>query len=235
MSKTTDFVPIEKNKVFALYRRGKQEHIKALYERGELYINTIDYIRNCDDNWQRTDPYDGISHRQFFGDATVKLCDVGRDVDKEGISIEAQNFTLIKDLKPKGNIYCLSGIYSDHLLGDREDITFRTSDFGETLILIYNPRIFLERVKRALNEKGYFSIKHNKVHYYKNEYSGAVGVFKKHEKFQAQNEFRIFVPNKSNKLIKVQIGSLKDIASIENNNCLQHTYTDEKIQLMKFL
>ncbi len=216
-----------------LFRRGKAEYIKALYEKGEIYLNTIDFIGKCDQNADRTDPNDGISNRLFLGDVKVRMCDVGKDINKEGIILDANSCVMIEDTEQKGNIYCLSGIFSEHLMGERNDIQFDTKSFGESIILIYKPKDFINRVMHNLKESGYDNMIFSKVSYYPNEYSGSIGMFRKHEKFKAQNEFRIFVPNGKNTPIKINIGPLSDIAYIENNTFQNLTYTDGKEQFIR--
>ena len=139
-------------------------------------------------------------------------------------------YDVVYDEEIKGNIYCLTGIYSEELRGERNDIFLDTHAFGEDLIEINHPKIFLQRVMDGLRKLGYKNIIHEKVTYYDNNYSGELGFFKKHEKFKGQNEFRIFVPNKDNKPIKLNIGSLKDIASISKNGFREVHYGDGKIQ-----
>jgi len=209
------------------------KELKMLYERGEIYLNTIDFIRKCDQNVERTDPHDGISKRLFFGDVKVKMCDVGKDINKEGVTFDANECVMIEDSEQKGNIYCLSGIFSEHLMGDRNDIQFDTKSFGDSIILIYKPKDFIDRIMLRLKESGYENITFRRVSYYPNGYSGSIGMFRKHEKFNAQNELRIFVPNEKNEPIKIYIGSLSDIAYIENNTFLKLTYTDGKEQSIK--
>ena len=221
---------IKENTLYFLYRRGKHEHIQALYENGDLYINTIDSIRKCDQNEDRSDAYDGISSRNFLGDIKVKICEVGQDINKYGIPSNGNNCVIFNDNIDKGNIYCLSGIFTEHLSGERNDLEFNTRAFGESLILILNPREFINRVLDALKINGFENVQYMRVSYYSNEYSGNIGFFKKHEKFQHQNEFRIFIPNNQNELIKISIGSLKDIAAIEKNEMLKLVYTDQKEQ-----
>lgn len=227
----SEIIQIEENRLYFLFRRGKEEHIKALYEKGEIYINSIDFIRKCDENEERSDEDDGISYRKFIGEATVKICNVENDIEKNGIALRADNVIIKQDNEVRGNIYCLSGIYSEDLIGNREDIKNQTQSFGDSLIFIYKPKIFLQRIFTELQKLGYKNIIANKVIYYKNEYSGKVDFFRKHEKFKSQKEFRVFISNTENKPIKLNIGSLSDIAEI-NKGLLKLTYEDNKEQLI---
>lgn len=223
-------IPIEKNTLFILFRRGKTENIKNLFEKGEIYINTVDFIRDCDNNQDRSDPYDSIAKRQFLGDVKVKICDVGKDIDKDGIPLNGKDGVITIDTINKSNIYCLSGIYTKDLMDKTEVTEFKTKSFGESLIVISNPRKFIQRVKKALFEGGYKNIKFKPVDYYPNEYSGYIGTFKKHQNFSHQNEFRLYVPNSENKPIKINIGSIKDIAIMKESCFLRFEFTDKRIK-----
>ena len=225
MTTKKDIIPIEKDRVYFLFKRGQKEHIQALLEEGEVYINSVDYIRDCDDNKERSDEDDGIMEREYLGDIEVTVCDVGGDFDKDGITFNGVRGIVKTDHQQKGNIYCLTGIFSEHLTADIPP-HFNTKSFGETTILIHSPAKFLERLFRALKEKGLEGVKAAKVAYYKDDYSGDIGFFKKHENFMSQSEFRIFVPNTKNEPIKLKIGSLKDIASI-NIGFIKLKYTDK--------
>lgn len=232
MKKPNTIIPIEDNRVYFLFRRGKHEHIKALYEEGEVYINSIDFIRTCDNNEERADKDDGIFFRNFIGEAKITICEEDKDLDKDGLTMESFNVVLKNDHEEKGNIYCLTGIYSQHLSGDRNHFTFETKSFGDSIILIHNPKEFLSRLFAALKEHGYSNFQSNKVYYYNNDYSGNIGFFRKHERFKHQSEYRIFAPNSKDEPIKIKIGSLKDIASL-NTAIMKLNYDDGKEQLIR--
>jgi hypothetical protein len=223
-------IPIKENTLFILFRRGKTEHIKRLFEKGEIYINTVDYIRNCDNNQERSDPNDSILKRQFLGDVKVKICDVGLDINKFGIPLNGKDCVINIDSNNKGNIYCLSGIYTKDIVDNTEVTEFKTKSFGESLIVISNPRKFIQRFKKALLEAGYKDIKYGPVKYYPKDYSGDIGPFKKHQDFSPQNEFRFYIPNTDNKPIKIKIGSIKDIAIMKESCLLRFEFTDNRIK-----
>ena len=111
MGKAQNIIPIKENRLYFLFRRGHKEYIKALYEQGEVHINSIDFIRNCDNNDERTDKDDGIYYRKYIGAAKITFCDVGKDFEKDGITIDSSNVVFKNDHQERGNIYCLTGIY----------------------------------------------------------------------------------------------------------------------------
>ena len=221
---------IQDKHVYLLFKRGQAEHIKALYEHGEIYMSTVGFIRNADDNTERTDKYDSFAFRKYLGKTKLTIAKTAEDLERKGLTIQTENSFIVYDAELEGNIYCLTGIYSEELSGERNDMVFYTYAFGEDLIAIKHPKVFLERVIKELKNLGFKNIIHEKVTYYDNNYSGELGIFKKHERFKGQSEFRIFVPNKDNKPIKLNIGSLKDIASISKIGFLDVHYGDGKIQ-----
>ncbi len=227
MTEKSEIIPIEENRLFFLFRRGQKEYVEALYNDGIVYINSIDYIRECDNNAERSDKDDGILSREFFGNGTVTVWKMGKDPNREGVKMEAVNMYMKTDHSQKGNIYCLTGVYSENLTGDRTDITLKTESFGDTVLFIHSPTTFLDRLSGALIGQGYKGFNSGRVEYYPNDYSGSIGFFKKHERFKHQNEYRIFVPNSQNEPIKLTLGSLHDIAYM-NPGFVKLTYSDGK-------
>lgn len=222
---------IEDNHVYYLFKRGKHEHIKALYESGEIFMSTIDFIRTCDDNLARTDKYDAISKRTFSNNSILTIAERQEDLDN-GNGLELKTSRLVKNefINTHGNIYCLTGIYTEDLLRNQTELNFDTTTFGEDVIFIYKPKIFLERLVNELKENGFDPI-YNKVKYYSDDFSGDVGVFGKHENFANQNEFRIYIRNPKNENVKINIGKLHDIAIMEKT--VNFSLQDSKGRILK--
>lgn len=146
---------IQDKHVYLLFKRGETEHIKALYEHGEIYMSTVSFIRNADDNTERTDKYDGFAFREYLGKTKLTIAKTAEDLERKGLTIHTENSFIVFDAKLEGNIYCLTGIYSEELSGERNDMVFDTHAFGEDLIAIKHPKIFLKRVLIGLKNLGY--------------------------------------------------------------------------------
>lgn len=223
-------IPINEKTTYILFRRGKPEHIASLFEKGEIYINTIDCIREYDENKERSDPNDSITVRKYIGEGEVRFGIPECEIDHSSVPLQATNICMYTDNGEKGNIYCLSGIFGSDLIKSKETHEFKTHTLGQSLIIITNPREFLNRVKEALSKSGFDNIKHGRVEYFSNEYSGNAGIFKKHDYFSYQNEYRIYVPNPANERIIVNIGSMEDIAEIRESCRIDCTFTDNRIK-----
>ncbi len=216
------------NEPHIFFRRGEKAHIENLLKKGEVYINTVDSLRNFDKNRERTDFNECIKAREFSGDVKIKTCNVGLDINLHGDYLEAKNFAFNTDTTIKGNLYCLSAIYTKDFLEDNNLKEFKTESFGESVIIIKDPIEFINRLKGALKSIGFNEVFFGAVDYFANDYSGEVGFFKKHEGFQSQNEFRFFIPNKKNDTIVLEIGSIEDIAFISEGCHLKFELTNGK-------
>ena len=212
------------DKPIILLRRGKKEHIENLYNNGELYINTFDAIREYDSNLDRSDSLDCVSH--YIGDAYIEICD--KDISSDAAHIvEVED--LVFDNNKKGNIYCFYGIYSDQLMSNTNIDIIDISSFGEYLIVIFKPEVFLKRVKDELEKHNYHKVYDRKVEYVSNKYVGYMGPFRKKEIFSLQSEYRIFVViEKNDKIKNISIGSLHDIAFIKKSCQLKFVFNGGK-------
>lgn len=196
-----------------LLRRSTTEIIKSLYEKGEIYINTIDDIRKYDNNPERSDPYDSMGYRLTYDDIALNNHNFSIKLNNKLAFNDEKNRAVYYDSQVKGNIYCFEGVYQEDFEQANCNIIHNTHSLGEAIIVIRNPKEFISRVTnglKALNHKFSF----NTVDYYSYNYSGILTPFWKLEKFRNQKEFRFYIPNKANKLIRFEIGSIADISDV---------------------
>lgn len=202
------------NQAYLFMKRSQPEFIQNLFKKGEIYINRISYFHNCDNNPERTDTEEGSEFRTYVGQAEVKICEVGLDINKYGHSFQSMDVRMNQFGTEFGNIYSMSALFQDKIDNDNPEFTIDIGSFGESLIIIHHPQVFLERLCRGLKLAGFSRASWRRVAYYPDTYSGQVGIFKKRDVYSHQNEFRIHIPNEKNEIIKLQIGSLEDIAIV---------------------
>jgi hypothetical protein len=213
-----------------MLRRGQTEHIRALYEKGEIYINTIDLIRKYDDNPERSDPFDSMAYREYMGDCNIEISVVNNTLNTKTIFFEGENSVSNYDSLEKGNIYCFEGVYQEDFDNDEEHIVHDTHTLGEAIIIIHDPKEFINRVKNGLQKKGY-NAKFCWVDYYTINYTGKLTPFWKHERFKTQKECRFYVSNSKNEIITFNIGCLSDIAEyFEKEVMFKLPLTDGRIK-----
>jgi hypothetical protein len=131
----------------------------------------------------------------------------------------------IKIFEPDAHLFCMYGMEIPHIAFRREsEKVFKIKDLihpdalklGDHIVAFLNINGFFERLdKQIIND--HFSAKRNFVSYYDvHKYKGELGYFKKPDSYKHQNEYRyVIYSNQDIKSpLRLQIGSLKDIAKI---------------------
>ncbi len=177
-------------------------------------MNSINYFKEMEDDEQRKDIQEGIERIEQVTWLKIewegKEIEFRRDSEKNTFS-SAQLRIANPDLE--GNIFSMIAITSNlSMKTDRLDE--RNMEFGDSFLVIFNPKEFLNRIDTAiknLNKTYYWSL----VRYYDEKtHNGDLDVFYKPTKFEHQNEFRIFVNNEEKKPLILEIGSIEDISEI---------------------
>lgn len=193
----------------AFLKFGKEKHIKDMYENGTIYINTIEYFRNIEDEELRGDKFEGASRviNSLPGIFTIP--------GLEGeFKYEKMHLMGVYE-KVHGNIYSLYAISSKGFNNPLDfKIDLRNTRFGTSCLLIKNNELFFKLIKDELKKNNY-SFDTGFVEYYdKDNESKDLTLFDKPLEFEYQKEFRFYVYNDTDQPIKLQLGSLKEIADI---------------------
>lgn len=142
--------------IHRLLKIGKEEHIRSLYKNGVLFMKPLRYFINVENNSQQQDIFEGATHYKPFVRLEVASPDGG--VVKFGSTpdcigtVENGNMLFHPDT-PMGNVYCMFAV-TQELIETKSLIDKRNKEFGDTLLLIHNPKPFFKRVYSALEEKG---------------------------------------------------------------------------------
>lgn len=218
-------MPKSDNRIHALIKIGKREHIEAFQKEGVMYMNSFNYFKKLEDDEQRKDIHECIESIKQVN--WIKLKSDNLEIEfskKSGSLINAQ--LRVNNEGLSGNIFSMISITTNLSLNtDKVDV--KNSEFGNYFLCINNPKEYMNRVDQAMRLKG-FEYKYGLVEYYdENSYSGDLGVFYKPQFFQHQNEFRFFIENHLNAPISLNIGSIKDISflsKIEELENLRFSY-----------
>lgn len=191
-----------------LIKFSEERYIDSLLSEGELFFNSLDNIVNCDK--------DGIGddqekqHRLFPSNFLIKSVN-----SEEWHSLTLNGPLTFKALSPFGNIYCMSILPFNKIIEAVEPyeniIDKRMENHGDFACLIYNRKEFINRVIKECLSKGY-SVENFTVKYKTSEEQKSIP-FQKDNSFSYQREYRFFIKNdKNSNPIKIQIGSIVDIA-----------------------
>ena len=209
---------------YLLFKFGEKEHMEALVNNGELYLQTLGYYADLEHR-ERGDKYEGV--------VTVRSSNGGTLIIKNPKTGEEHLIQLTysqmreSDSSLKSvNVYCLYCLQFEETDSPEIGMQFSVdviNGFGDTAVMIYDVDAFLTRVVKSAEEKGYV-VMHRIVRYLDlREYTGDLDPFRKDARFSHQNEYRIAVgaPDRNGKPIKLNIGSLNGIATLMRSDALQ--------------
>jgi hypothetical protein len=198
-------------KLCAFIKIGQEQHIHDLYDNGTIYINIIARFKEIEDNFVRGDRYEGDYYVEQADFLKLYIKDKLIAFTKQTDDFNSQLY--IEYQKTNGHIYSLYSLFtpedSDKIIVDN-----RILDFGDTCLFIHNVDEFWNRLKSEL-EKNKLKFKYGFVKYYDYKtFIGRAGVFHKSNRFEYQNEFRVFIKDEIKNPLKILIGNLSDISKI---------------------
>jgi|TARA_B110001469_G_C9470134_1_gene236336 hypothetical protein len=202
-----------------LIRFGSHNYLKEFRETGKMYMNTLTYFRNLEDDDERSDISEGLSY--------------SRHAEGEMVTIGSDDFTIRGQVKMNDSNSCNYKIFS--LYGQNEKnlnrINNRMLEFGDSAVIITEPSSFLDRFIRAA-EQLKIEYSFQPVEYVsKEEYCGHMGPYRKYSDLKYQSEFRIVMKLEHSKPLKdFYIGDIRDITKIYPSD---HVIKNLKIQFNK--
>lgn len=200
-----------------LLKLGQKEHMNALYEKGEIYMQTASYFRSIEENADgRGDKHECVSeyysanslNNNKFTLIHPKFAPI--ELSKE----DGTRFVTIDYHCPdKTNIYSLCYTNFNIIKSKNSIISdLNFADEKDYVVLIHNPKEFISRILKEINKTTPFAYA-SKVEYIDEcNFGGEVGFFKKFQKYEHQSEFRIVAQFNDSAVRKFYIGSISDIA-----------------------
>jgi hypothetical protein len=201
--------------------------LTGICKQGHIYCNTINYFRSVEDNNKRGDINEGKTHIKQIKDLTLLI-------EGKPIARAERGQLYFENPDDKGNLFCLYGVKTELIdltrsTGQKITIEEQFKDFGDSVLLIHNPKKFLNRVKIALKKlsKKY---KFSPVSYYDRErYEGNLSPFFKSNLYEYQNEVRFWIQNEVDKPFEFFIGDISDIS----HKCSINELDKLKVKVLK--
>jgi hypothetical protein len=210
----------EKNLRGALVKFGKYEHVQSLYSKGELYLNTVSFFKNLDDEKLRGDRDENITQSLQSSKTKVGISTPGMP-DMVLNTVGPIKFYLPhQDKRQFTHIFSMSIFCAGDKIEDDKIFDDRVKKFGDEAIIIWNTKELFCRLtkffEKLLDEGSLFSFEGDFVKYFDfNSHHGELDIFSKSQEYSWQKEWRLgvrFLNHPDPFLLK--IGSLKDIAVI---------------------
>lgn len=211
---------------FVLIKTGRKEHIDSLYRNGEIYAQTFNYFRNCEnmgDGRADTNEYDTECYSinaKNLESLSITFTSSGKNSPEQHIDfiVDESNGLLGYSLRnPAEEIYthlfCLS--ISDNVEFYQTGRLLKECNFAEGkdyALIITDVFEFLNRLKNGLKKISRNCQARAVTYYDPCKTAQKLDCFYKKNSFSYQNEWRVAIQSNSKEPLKFQIGSLCDIA-----------------------
>jgi hypothetical protein len=199
-----------------LIKFGDEANIVKLFEKGEVYMNTIKTFKESD-QIAIGDKYEGTADIKNFANGKLTF-----DGPNNPINFKISKLQLSESHQFHiGNIFC-SYALSDKLLSRKRihKIDARMQSFGSHCVIIKDVPKFLNAIFTQLNNKN-IAFLHNIVKYHnytKNNH--VLTIFDKSHNLFYQKEHRIIAYTDLEEPLKLEIGSLNEYAEFYPTNFL---------------
>lgn len=209
-----------KKKPLAFVKMGSKKNMEKLLQKGEIYLNPIEYFLAYPDEGVRKDQNENLEMLYQAENIKLEMNIMGKDI------VLSSETGLIDQFKASDNSHNKTKIYSMLTIsnGDEREATLfdeKNLSFGDHFVFIKEPRIFLDRVFSEINQKGY-GAKFDYVEYVDSKsHNGEMGIFRKLNEYSYQKESRIHVLDTSESPLILEIGSIEDIAFSGDINLLK--------------
>jgi hypothetical protein len=194
---------INMNDFGTLIKFGDHKHLFPLQKEGLLYLNTLPYFWEIEDQELRGDPFDSVAevHR---GRKVVFPLPNGKEVSMEG------SWVLKMPLpgSERINIFCM---YALRPLAGTFPVDEKNFRFGNFALVLLNRPKFMRRLESTLKSQR-IEAQADLIDYVDDDYTGKVGPFKKLKRFSYQSEWRLVCAGGQGEPRIIRIGSIEDIS-----------------------
>ena len=188
---------------------GSEKNIRSLLENGTIYMNSIQRLRNLENDELRGDPYEGISWIKNIQGGEFQIKGIDHKTKFIHMHLKEAYAEVIGNIY---SLYCVSSFGWPNPLDFKIDE--RIKKFGSHCLLIKDNPEFLSLIEEHLIEMK-LPFDHGFVKYYdKRTVTRNITVFEKPLEFEYQKEFRFYVIRDSTEPFSFNLGSLKQIAEI---------------------
>lgn len=204
------------SKVFWLIKFGEKEHLESLMNEGAVYFKRIKDFQGLNEQ-ERGDKHEGAFN--IINDEFSKIkC--------EHPTLGKFTFKPIKQLGQithynDGPFFSFSAYaLTSEVFGSRGNhfIDKRLTKFGEFALVIKNPKLFVSKVKKRLDELR-FDNRSGLIKYKNVNGRGEIKLdfFSKNVDYEHQSEFRVLTKAKGDLPFKIKIGSISDMCFLSSS------------------
>lgn len=190
--------------------------MKALFEDGVIYMNTLEFYRTLEAHDERSDVNEGAVRVSNKTGGVLHWKNPKTGTLEEIAKLTHSRIRELNSNIQNLNVFCLYYLKSKMPIESFGAIIPKRTKvgFGEYAVIVADAGAFVTRVKEAALNKGYRHFRSLVKYEDFSKEELDVGPFVKDQAFSHQSELRIAVHTGENNgsAIKLEIGSLKDIA-----------------------
>ncbi len=190
----------------ALVKFGHQQHLIQLRDDGLLYMNTLLYFWGIEDGGLRGDVCDSVDEIARGHEGEVTLA----NATKAPLKITNWTLRIQPPEAEKINVFCM---YALRPSAGTFPVDQKNLQFGDYALVVADAQQFIDRIGSHMESKAIRG-KAGLVEYVDNEYTGAVGPFRKLMSFAYQSEWRLVCYDGAGGPRTIRIGSIADISTI---------------------
>ena len=189
-----------------LIKFGKLEHLQQLRDEGLLYLNSLPYFWEIEDEELRGDPCD-CAIQVIRGPKVTMVMPDGNEV-----TLCTDYTARIRPSEPeKTNIFCMYALRP--LIEGAFPIDEKNLRFGDHALILMNRDEFIQRVESSLKNQQ-IAGDADLVEYVNDEHTGKLGPFRKFNRFSYQCEWRLVCYEGMGEPRIIRIGSIRNISVI---------------------
>lgn len=195
--------------IVSFLKFGSERNMKDLFENGTIYMNSIQYFKDLEDSGLRGDQFEGVSRIKNYPPGEIQIPEINFKTPYVSLHVRESYNQVV------GNIYSLYCVSSKGWDKPQDCmIDKKNMGFGSHCVLIKDCQSFFSLITCKLDKLS-LDYTHGFVRYYnKYDIERKLTVFEKPMEFEFQKEFRFYVKRFSTQPLKIQIGSLQQIAEL---------------------
>lgn len=190
--------------------------MRSLFDDGVIYMNTLEFYRTLEAHDERRDDNEGAERVRNRRGGVLKQKNPETGTFKEIAQLTHSRIRELNSNLQNLNVYCLYYLKSEMPIKSLGAVIAQRTKlgFGDYAVIVADAGEFVARIKQAAINKGYQHFRSLVKYADFSEEDVEVGPFVKDQDFAHQSELRIAVHTGENSgsAIKLEIGSLKDIA-----------------------
>jgi len=204
------------NDIEIIIKLGPHEHMKALFDDGVVYMNTLEFYRTLEAHDERSDVNEGTEQVSNRTDGVLRWKNPKTNTFEEIAKLTHGRIRELNSNIQNLNVYCLYYLKSKMPIESVGAIIPQRTKvgFGEYAVVVADAGEFVTRIKKAAIDIGHRHFRSLVKYEDFSQEKLDVGPFVKDQAFSHQSELRValYTGENSGSAIKLEIGSIEDIA-----------------------